>query len=285
MIEKYRSEIERISKIPLPVSQFWIDTILYEYDFGTKETALNILKRALPISAQCSINAEIQNFPLFSTKFFKILKNTDQLQNTTLSEKEDVENLKAPRKSPISCFYPKTEIEALKKSQKFSFHKTIIFYITQNIKCNHRILQKLFNSCKYFFAVQPTPICYRLVLGWREASKYIEQSLFLNIKDLDFPGLDNLYITTTLDILTYGSHRNILSNAIPRFYKCEAKYGHIEEQHITMDEFKFLYNGLPPIGNMIPWDVKIIHKGKTLDAEDHLWNINFLKDNIVENSS
>uniref|UniRef100_A0AC34GS88 Uncharacterized protein n=1 Tax=Panagrolaimus sp. ES5 TaxID=591445 RepID=A0AC34GS88_9BILA len=139
--------------------------------------------------------------------------------------------------------------------------------------------QILFHSCKYFFAVQPTPICYRLVFGWEVSSKYIEQSLFLNLKSLDFQGLDNLYITTTLDVLTYGDHPKILSNVIPRLYKCDAKYGQIDQQEITINELKFISNGLYPIGSMLPWCVKIVHNGEKLDADNRLWNINFLKAN------
>uniref|UniRef100_A0A914P3G3 Uncharacterized protein n=1 Tax=Panagrolaimus davidi TaxID=227884 RepID=A0A914P3G3_9BILA len=233
MVEKYRSEIERISKIPMAVAEFWIDTILYELDFGSKKSAIEVLKRVLN-SAVPKHNYFIVENPTFSFHyFFGIIQNTNA---NVHSKKEDF--LKVSKKLPISCYFPRNQIAALKKSQNFSIPRTFVYYITQSIKFNHQILQKLFNLCKYFFAVQPTPLCYRLVLGCRKSSKYRGQSLFLNNKDLDFKGLDNLYITNTFDVLS--EIPTAYSQTIKRMYKCDSKNGIIDNQLFTIDGFKFV---------------------------------------------
>uniref|UniRef100_A0A914QHS8 Uncharacterized protein n=1 Tax=Panagrolaimus davidi TaxID=227884 RepID=A0A914QHS8_9BILA len=73
MVEEYRNEIDRISKISkIPVSEFWIDTILYEFDFGTKDTAKKIFARALAtilpnIWPNQNLNIEIPHFPALPT--------------------------------------------------------------------------------------------------------------------------------------------------------------------------------------------------------------------------
>uniref|UniRef100_A0A914PIW7 Uncharacterized protein n=1 Tax=Panagrolaimus davidi TaxID=227884 RepID=A0A914PIW7_9BILA len=228
MVEEYRNEIERISKFKIPVSEFWIDTILYEFDFGTNETAMKVLKWVLSIlNYQNSV--DIENSSL--EKYFEIIKNADPK-----IEKNVVKNVEPL--NPISCYFPKHEIQSLKKTQNFSVPRTMIFYMTQNVKINHRILQKLFNCCKYFFAIQPTPICYRLVLGIKEPSKYRRHSLFLNEKDLNFQGLENLYITDIFDIISETP--NVYSNVYKRLYKCDAKLGHFRNQILTIPELKFI---------------------------------------------
>uniref|UniRef100_A0A914QF35 Uncharacterized protein n=1 Tax=Panagrolaimus davidi TaxID=227884 RepID=A0A914QF35_9BILA len=273
-VEKYRNEIERISKIPLPVSEFWIDTILYEFDFGTKESALKILKRALAFS-NSSVDLKIEDI-LSPTDYFEVLKKMDPV---LIPKIDFFDTLEAPHKSPISCFYPRNQIPTLKKTQNFSIPRTIIYYFTQNIKFNHRMLQKLYNSCKYFFAIQSTPICYRLVLGWKE-SKYDEQSLFLKIEDFNFFGLNNLYITTTLDILADETQPKLLFNLIKRIYKCEAKYGDIDHQTITINELRHISNGLRDEGDMCPWNSKFIgDDGEERFINNDIWDTKFLEAN------
>uniref|UniRef100_A0A914Q4U7 Uncharacterized protein n=1 Tax=Panagrolaimus davidi TaxID=227884 RepID=A0A914Q4U7_9BILA len=276
MVEEYRNEIDRISKISkILVSEFWIDTILYEFDFGTKDTAKKIFARVLAtilpnIWPNQNLNIEIPHFPALPTvyqNYLEIISKSDASKNFKLKLSDP---LKAPKKLPISCYFPKTKIPILKKTQNFSIPRNLIFYITQNSKCNHQMLKKFYNCCKYFFAIQSTPLCYRLVLGWKEASKYIDESLFLNDKDLDFIGLDNLYITSSLDVIT--SKSKTLSNTIPKLYKCEAKYGRIDNQEININELEYLYYSLFPNGHINAICSFIVH-----DNVKETYYINALK--------
>lgn len=54
------------------------------------------------------------------------------------------------------------------KIQIFSFPKTVMSYIIENV--NPKILRNLQKSCKYFFILQPYPICHR----------------FLSVSELDY---------------------------------------------------------------------------------------------------
>uniref|UniRef100_A0A914QRP5 Uncharacterized protein n=1 Tax=Panagrolaimus davidi TaxID=227884 RepID=A0A914QRP5_9BILA len=133
------------------------------------------------------------------------------------------------------------------KVQEFALPRPIILYVLEN--AGHRVLRKLFASCKYFFKKQPTPICHRLQTGPREIYRryrlrtdpcdfYVDESLTLkrHSKEESFP--KNIYITGNMFC---GKHYAPLIDFLPKFYRCEAKFIRIPSGiHLSFDELKFL---------------------------------------------
>uniref|UniRef100_A0A914PNK6 Uncharacterized protein n=1 Tax=Panagrolaimus davidi TaxID=227884 RepID=A0A914PNK6_9BILA len=125
------------------------------------------------------------------------------------------------------------------QSQDFLLPKPIILYIIEN--AGHRVLRKLFASCKYFYAKKQTPICYRLQTGYEE--KFINEGLILWEKN----GLIKSDLKRCLKkTFIYGSifincrDKTVFSTLLPRIYRCEAKFISLYDQSISFDELKFL---------------------------------------------
>ena len=125
------------------------------------------------------------------------------------------------------------------KLQKFSLGKNLMHYILQN--SNSEVLQKLFLSCKFFFAKNPIPVCYKLI--WK--GNVFESSLHFNQQSMEVfnrpptePQFQNLYISTYLWV--QFQQNNAVSNLIPNLFRCDAKYVTIFNQNLTENELKFL---------------------------------------------
>uniref|UniRef100_A0A914QHV3 Uncharacterized protein n=1 Tax=Panagrolaimus davidi TaxID=227884 RepID=A0A914QHV3_9BILA len=123
-------------------------------------------------------------------------------------------------------------------AQNFSFRQTVMFYILKN--ANHRVLRKLFASCKYFFAKMQTPICYHLEsTSSLETFKNERLTLQSSSKPENF--FKNTFLTGVIDIENLNPHKsNFMSSIIPLLYRCEAKHISLEEQNLTFNELKFL---------------------------------------------
>uniref|UniRef100_A0A914PK05 Uncharacterized protein n=1 Tax=Panagrolaimus davidi TaxID=227884 RepID=A0A914PK05_9BILA len=122
--------------------------------------------------------------------------------------------------------------------QEFALPGPIVLYVLKN--AGHRVLRKLFASCKWFFAKQPTPICRRLRTGSREI--YKDESLTLkrySKKEL-FP--KKLYITGNIFCGTQFHYESTaLIDFLPKFYRCEAKFISLPSNiHLSFDELKSL---------------------------------------------
>uniref|UniRef100_A0A914PL54 Uncharacterized protein n=1 Tax=Panagrolaimus davidi TaxID=227884 RepID=A0A914PL54_9BILA len=118
--------------------------------------------------------------------------------------------------------------------QEFALPGPIVLYVLEN--AGHRVLQKLFFSCKYFFKKQPTPICYRLRTGPCEIYKDQSLTLKLRPKEKSFP--KNIYITGNMFC---GKRDSFMIGFLPKFYRCEAKFIRIPYAvHLSFDELKFL---------------------------------------------
>uniref|UniRef100_A0AC34GR57 Uncharacterized protein n=1 Tax=Panagrolaimus sp. ES5 TaxID=591445 RepID=A0AC34GR57_9BILA len=66
-VEEYRNEIEKFSQWNKPTTKFWIDTIIYEMDFGDHKFACCLLKRATKAVLG-------KNFQIMATKKLDLLR-------------------------------------------------------------------------------------------------------------------------------------------------------------------------------------------------------------------
>uniref|UniRef100_A0A914NZI2 F-box domain-containing protein n=1 Tax=Panagrolaimus davidi TaxID=227884 RepID=A0A914NZI2_9BILA len=134
-------------------------------------------------------------------------------------------------KSICSSFYEKSRI------QDFSLPKPLIAYILDN--SDHRILRKLFSSCKYFYFKKQTPICY----SFRTGSEIIFNAESLTLKptsNQEFFFKDT-FITGGIYLkYPFQPEVTFISNLIPRLYRCEAKYIKFYKQNMSFEELKFL---------------------------------------------
>uniref|UniRef100_A0AC34FQW3 DUF38 domain-containing protein n=1 Tax=Panagrolaimus sp. ES5 TaxID=591445 RepID=A0AC34FQW3_9BILA len=159
----------------------------------------------------------------------------------------------------------------LNKHQNFPFKTPVIHYIIQN--ANARVLQNLFKSCKWFFVKYPIPICYSLVTKQRPMGKpeinFYQQSVEVVKSALNKTGLENIYLSTTLQIIT-PRDRMLLSDFIPKMFRCDAKYISIANQDLTFKELKFLI-GHGNVVDLYLLEVKTIdEQNKEIAVEDVL---------------
>uniref|UniRef100_A0A914QG78 Uncharacterized protein n=1 Tax=Panagrolaimus davidi TaxID=227884 RepID=A0A914QG78_9BILA len=145
------------------------------------------------------------------------------------TQSSDEEDLLPFDKSICRRFYDTYEVD-----QEFALPRPIILYVLKN--AGHRVLQKLFMSCKYFFKKQPTPICYRLRTGPREIYKDESLTLKHHSKEESFP--KNIYITGSIFCIT---HYPPWIDFLPKFYRCEAKFIRLPSGiQLSFDELKSL---------------------------------------------
>uniref|UniRef100_A0A914Q7Q2 Uncharacterized protein n=1 Tax=Panagrolaimus davidi TaxID=227884 RepID=A0A914Q7Q2_9BILA len=152
----------------------------------------------------------------------------EEADDTQSSDEEDSFD-----KSICRRFYDTYEVY-----QEFAVPGPIVLYVLKN--AGHRVLRKLFASCKWFFAKQPTPICHRLRTGSREI--YKDESLTLkrySKKEL-FP--KKLYITGNIFCgMQFHYESTALIDFLPKFYRCEAKFISLPSNiHLSFDELKSL---------------------------------------------
>lgn len=67
--------------------------------------------------------------------------------------------------------------EATASHQVFTFCSTIMDYVGRN--ANAKVLRKLNFSCKYFYAVYETPVCYRVIIQKGVTNKVGSTSLLI----------------------------------------------------------------------------------------------------------
>uniref|UniRef100_A0A914PDJ9 F-box domain-containing protein n=1 Tax=Panagrolaimus davidi TaxID=227884 RepID=A0A914PDJ9_9BILA len=160
-------------------------------------------------------------------------------------EDETVENAQVPElDKKLCCAFYDTY-----RTPNFAFRYPIIHYILKN--ANHRTLRKLFSTCKYFFAKQPTPICYRLE-NYHYREMYVKENLYLEYSSNQNLLIKNTFITGCIDVKKRKVKKRkecqkklvhdftFMSKLIPRLFRCEAKYIYIADQELSFNELEFL---------------------------------------------
>uniref|UniRef100_A0A914QSF7 Uncharacterized protein n=1 Tax=Panagrolaimus davidi TaxID=227884 RepID=A0A914QSF7_9BILA len=101
--------------------------------------------------------------------------------------------------------------------------------------------QRLQKTCKYFFHLIPTPVCYKLEIT-NETKKPImkKHSVIFNEENLHNSfSFENIHLSTVLSVKRLNDNLT-LSKCLPKLFKCDAKYISISSQDLTEIEFKFL---------------------------------------------
>uniref|UniRef100_A0A914QKZ6 Uncharacterized protein n=1 Tax=Panagrolaimus davidi TaxID=227884 RepID=A0A914QKZ6_9BILA len=165
---------------------------------------------------------------------FEFEKGCDMEEVEEKEEDEDSESSDEEDSLPFDKSICRRFYATYNADQKFALPGPIIRYVLKN--AGHRVLRKLFASCKYFFNKQPTPICHRLLTGPREIYKDESLTLKEDSKEESFP--KKLYITGNMFC---GSRFAPWIDFLPKFYRCEAKFICLPSNiHLAFDELKFL---------------------------------------------
>uniref|UniRef100_A0A914PU43 Uncharacterized protein n=1 Tax=Panagrolaimus davidi TaxID=227884 RepID=A0A914PU43_9BILA len=125
--------------------------------------------------------------------------------------------------------------------QEFPFHRNLMHYLREN--ASPYVLQKLYCTCKFFFAKHPYPICYKLAFEETDdvpSQKVVEQSVQVKSSNHNTFNLENLWITHVFQTINNSPHEStLLAENISKIYRCDAKCIDIRGQILTLDELKF----------------------------------------------
>uniref|UniRef100_A0A914QYU4 Uncharacterized protein n=1 Tax=Panagrolaimus davidi TaxID=227884 RepID=A0A914QYU4_9BILA len=169
------------------------------------------------------------DFEIYEKDINLIISNSGQL--IILSDGSDKTDSVKPKHNNTKPSF------ASYKTQIFSLPKTVMAYIIEN--ANPNILRKLQKLCKYFFILQPHPVCHKFLRVEEESDE-----LKFNGNSLQLP---NNFYNKRNEIF---NNKFILSNSflvskelfLSKFYQCHAKYIRLWSIHhgITIKEFTFL---------------------------------------------
>ena len=253
MKEKYRAETEKYGRIHVP----WKNPFAFEQKFEEGRNAVKTVQNPGNAAVSDSVPAlEVADQgPAESTTGDSTLA-----QNSHSSEEED--------EMPAAKVTSKCDFDVF-DHQNFSLPRPLIPYILQT--ADHKILRKLFASCKYFYARKRTPICYALRVSNKFAKDpfndrlFKKETLYISEKPENLVVVQKFYVSTCV----YAVFRPLadprsFSQLISKLHRCDAKYINLvgPEQSLSLEEFKFLVGH----GN-----VSILNfMGSIVDSENNL---------------
>uniref|UniRef100_A0A914XS40 F-box domain-containing protein n=1 Tax=Panagrolaimus superbus TaxID=310955 RepID=A0A914XS40_9BILA len=121
--------------------------------------------------------------------------------------------------------------------QRFDFPTSVINAILKN--ASPELLQKLYQSSKYFFNKVQKPLCHTLFIGNTYKVRYFQHSLAVDEKYLDFQGLNNLRVANGVVVRNHF-RQDLLSLIIPKLDSCVAKFIRIHAQTLSVSDYEFL---------------------------------------------
>uniref|UniRef100_A0A914QHN3 Uncharacterized protein n=1 Tax=Panagrolaimus davidi TaxID=227884 RepID=A0A914QHN3_9BILA len=215
MKEKYKEDTIEYGPIDLP----WNN--LFEFEVKGYKTYVATLIQGMKAAVL-----------KFSSYFWPNLKHTLSLSfSSSSSSSDDDDFIKSSSEESDSSEDESSTVEKKEvdknlcltfydtyQSQQFALPKPTILYILMH--ANHRVLRKLFASCKYFFTKRRTPICYSLVIK-ENGTKFDDENLKLDYLADPNLFLKNTYVTGNLFTSWDGiilTNRRFVSNLIPRLY-------------------------------------------------------------------
>uniref|UniRef100_A0A914PHA8 Uncharacterized protein n=1 Tax=Panagrolaimus davidi TaxID=227884 RepID=A0A914PHA8_9BILA len=197
LVEQYRAEIIEAAKNEYHVGGLVSDTILWEQQFGDIKNLKPFIENVVSNVTKKGFKLKKCSSEIFSNLVSNCAYQIDHLQRlrVELVEAESFfDEFAAPKiliakrrcieEEEERCIHPNFN-EFLK--QNFDLSGPIIHHILKN--ASPAVLQKLYQTCKYFYAKSKIPLCYRLILGDPEKSndyksRYYEQSLQFAEKDM-----------------------------------------------------------------------------------------------------
>uniref|UniRef100_A0A914P616 Uncharacterized protein n=1 Tax=Panagrolaimus davidi TaxID=227884 RepID=A0A914P616_9BILA len=178
------------------------------------------------------------DFEIFDDRFFK--------KKTHLPKNEKTPEIEKP---PLMFHFNAGNAS----TQRFPFKPNLMNYILKN--ANARILQDLYNSCKWFYLKNPISICYKLGPNYYQSDQL--NGIQLKGQSISLPdswqlpeSFGKIYVTTSLTSSSY-----IFPNIIPMIYRCTVKYISLSDQILSDKEIELLIGH----GNVLDlnfWEIK-----------------------------
>ena len=148
------------------------------------------------------------------------------------------------------------------RQQNFALPDPLIRYVL--ISSNITVLQKLQESCKFWFLALPTPIVYNLHVNNSSFSEYFQHSLCINESALPQASFSNLCVGNVLKFKC--KDRKALSHFMPKIKKCTANLVHLSNQDLSLSEFLILTRN---VKHLVLYETKITtNSGNALSKED-----------------
>ena len=288
MLEEYHCEIEKVGYEGIDVSDFWVETIEFEFQRCGLESAEKLLERALKFMLEMDVKKRDKSFNnckmlklsrsmmLFlgrhfthvidpNEKFKKMLIKLGGMIRSRAIKKvvtELDESLEDPE--PAATLVKFDSEKAL--PQVFSLPRSLIYQMLKSASVT--TLAKLFRTCKAAFHLHRTPLCHQLGVTDEVSPQYFQHSLFIPVTQLDSPALRRLHIVNSLDWIV-ETDRLALSRLIPRLHRSSAKYIHIDGQDLTMEELEFLASNVQKLHLC---DTNVIKSDGTVMTMDEIVN-------------
>uniref|UniRef100_A0A914PXL1 Uncharacterized protein n=1 Tax=Panagrolaimus davidi TaxID=227884 RepID=A0A914PXL1_9BILA len=228
---EYRAAIEEFGNIGHPVSEYWLDTISFEFQFVGQESAYQLIQKILTSMVQSSkIPAELGT----------LVRQGNSFEDTFEFYKElflNVDLNLVPEQQRMITQIPRKIVHFQNPSnQQLCFRNPLIRYILKNSKA--KTLRNFFQTCKYFYAFQSTPICYRFSLQTNSTFSMKQESLFLSENEINNFAMSNFYVSNYFTCIS--ENPRIFSQIIPKIYKSDAEYYNIQNQVIYLEELEKL---------------------------------------------
>ena len=254
--EEYRREIERAASDSIGVSEFWVDTVQFEINFGTSNSAHSLLERAMESMLPRSIKLGRHPIKDFLDTFEKYQREMESAEASKPSL-DKCSSLIPRMPSPLLSDVPKITVHFKNPQEQRILPITMLSYIFD--KATPEEIQNLHRTCKYLYAYRPIRFCHNLIVSDFE-TKFMGQSLLIDHKNLDFACLKDLYLTNRLtvgQVVPYHENqgldnsvfgwrwsktcrdRNVASKLSKKLLKCRLKYVMLGNQKVTLEELNF----------------------------------------------
>ena len=153
-----------------------------------------------------------------------------------------------PKKVVVNRPFLKSSIQD-SRPQGFPFRESLMAYILKAAK--PALLQKLYQTCKYFFALSRIPVCHRLVLGFFHADgphgpkiEFIDfdrEALHISKERPDKFLPCKLHLSNSIEV-PFLPDPSQLSKFVPLISECHIRFLEVSGQSFTFKEYCFLVN-------------------------------------------
>uniref|UniRef100_A0AC34FA16 Uncharacterized protein n=1 Tax=Panagrolaimus sp. ES5 TaxID=591445 RepID=A0AC34FA16_9BILA len=254
MVTEYREKIKDSAKILNSVSFWMADTIDWEFKYGDEKFAYTMLEDylntismyeefKLPRTCLDQLYNYFSIFQIDLNKFHTVSSNLMQIFSVfeewkTSADVDEIERKLYNKNNKVTVIFANFD-NTLK--QDFDFPTPMLRHALKNISLT--LLQKLYQSCKYFFAIFKIPLCYRLVVGGSK-TQYYEQSLQISDADYHKPKFQELIKRMKIvNCLQWNLTEDNLSigDVIQKENISQIKYIFIQNKKISADKLVDLF--------------------------------------------
>uniref|UniRef100_A0A914QSX3 Uncharacterized protein n=1 Tax=Panagrolaimus davidi TaxID=227884 RepID=A0A914QSX3_9BILA len=262
MRHNYFQAIDKFKSAGFDVTKWLIDQIEMGYDLS-----IDYLKSGLPqilnenaseICVNCYLH-KIQKMHLPEGFYRDIFKYAcDQKKECIFCQVSNDEDKYAEEIDKIDDQNEKVLSDSLLalKSMKFQYSPYVIIQFKNSIdppiprsllnyiidNANHRILLKLYKTCKYFYIREKTLLCNFIYISQIYSRTFVKSACFANFEDFNSPNIRMFCSGTSLQ-LHCDKIPDLATKCLPKLCTCSLKCLVIGSQKLSVDEFKLLING------------------------------------------